>query len=273
MRVISSIRCRFDIRAVERADVPEDILARRGVRDLDVTSRHRDVVEEDVAAGVATGRGQRSGQEMADARVGSGLEHQHRRAWGQLAAIDADIVIGWVDDQVVRVEDAGVLLPGHRRATGRAEVRVDRVAVTALGTDDALGQRRLASALHERQVGGRTEQAVDLTRIGHLDHTEPALAIRVVVDPLGGVSQVGVHVDDDAADGRVDVGHRLGGLDLAERLAGLHRGTSGRHLDVHDVAERVLRVVGDADAGARTLDLDPFVVGRVAEVLRHVHGR
>ena len=45
------------------------------------------------------------------------------------------------------------------------------------------------------------------------------------------------------------------------------------HLHVHDVAERVLRVVSDADADTITLDLHPFVVGRVAQILGHVHGR
>ena len=44
-------------------------------------------------------------------------------------------------------------------------------------------------------------------------------------------------------------------------------------LDEHDVAERVLGVVGDADPHLAVLDADPLVVGGVPQVLGDVHGR
>ena len=62
------------------------------------------------------------------------------------------------------------------------------------------------------------------------------------------------------ADRGVDVGHRLGGLDLAEALAGLDRRSRPRGADEDDVAERVLGVVGDADADPAALEPGPLVV-------------
>jgi hypothetical protein len=41
----------------------------------------------------------------------------------------------------------------------------------------------------------------------------------------------------------------------------------GRELDVDDVAELVLGEIGDADDGLVALDLDPFVVLGVAEIV------
>ena len=43
-------------------------------------------------------------------------------------------------------------------------------------------------------------------------------------------------------------------------------------LDEHDVAQGVLRVVGDADAHPAVLEPDPFVVRRVPQVVGDVHG-
>src|SRR5690606_26150290 len=61
--------------------------------------------------------------------------------------------------------------------------------------------------------------------------------------------------------------------DLAEGLAGLDRATDLGDVDEHDVTERVLRVVGDAEAEPTVLDADPLVIGRVPEVVGHVHPR
>ena len=43
-------------------------------------------------------------------------------------------------------------------------------------------------------------------------------------------------------------------------------------VDEHDVTERVLGVVGDADRDLAVLDADPLVVGGVAEVVGDLHG-
>ena len=100
-----------------------------------------DVVEEDVAVGVAAGGGQGLVEHVADAGVGPGLTTSTPDVGGDLAAVDADLVVGRVDDEVVRVERHRCAPPGlEGRATRRAEVRASGVPVPALGADDALSQ-------------------------------------------------------------------------------------------------------------------------------------
>ena len=50
--------------------------------------------------------------------------------------------------------------------------------------------------LDERAVRGGVEQRVELGRVGHLDHEDPARAVRVCVDLLGRVVERLVHLDD-----------------------------------------------------------------------------
>ena len=66
----------------------------------------------------------------------------------------------------------------------------------------------------------------------------------------------------------VQLRHRLGRLHLTEGIAGVERASDHRRVDVHDVAECVLGVVGDADGGDITLDTNPFVVLGIAESVR-----
>ena len=47
----------------------------------------------------------------------------------------------------------------------------------------AIGTRPLSPSI-ELPVRGRVEQRVELRRVGRLDHADPALAVRVVVEPL-----------------------------------------------------------------------------------------
>ena len=56
-------------------------------------------------------------------------------------------------------------------------------------------------------------------------------------------------------------------------VPGVDRGADVGQLHEHDVAERVLRVVGDADADLAVLEPGPLVVLRVAQVVGHVHAR
>ena len=81
----------------------------------------------------------------------------------------------------------------------------------------------------------------------------PSLIIQsscgLLVDRFGVVLEGGVHLDDFAAHRREQLGHRLDRLDRAERLAGRDRAADVRQLHEDDVAELLLRVVGDADLG------------------------
>src|SRR5690606_32618793 len=69
--------------------------------------------------------------------------------------------------------------------------------------------------------------------------------------------------------GRVDVRDALGGLHLGERLAGRDRGAHVGQLHVHDVAQGVLGVVGDANPHAGPVSgTHPLVLGGVTQVVR-----
>ena len=64
----------------------------------------------------------------------------------------------------------------------------------------------------------------------------------------------GVDLDDLACHRRVQLGHGLHRLDRAERLARFSVRADLRQLDVDDVAELLLGVVGDADLAAVARD-------------------
>ena len=69
-------------------------------------------------------------------------------------------------------------------------------------------------------------------------------------------------------DRRVHVRHGLRGFHLAECLLRGHVGADIGDVHVDDVAERILRVVGDADAQSPvTLVPHPFMLRRVPQVV------
>src|SRR5882762_1773586 len=76
---------------------------------------------------------------------------------------------------------------------------------------------------------------------------QPTLAVGVRVDGFRLVFELGIPRDHLAGERRIDVRRRLDRLDHRARLARLH-GTPGLgHLDEHQVPERVLGVIGNAD--------------------------
>src|SRR5262245_23990365 len=103
------------------------------------------------------------------------------------------------------------------------------------------------SPVDERLIRRGVEQLVHLRYVDWSNEGDPTVAVGVLVDPLRLVGEVGVHLHDRAADRRVDVGHRLGRLDLTERLARLHLRSDGGHLHEDDVTQGILRVVGETD--------------------------
>src|SRR5258708_36324431 len=64
-----------------------------------------------------------------------------------------------------------------------------------------------------------SQQLVDLGGVGRTNLDDPAGFIRIVVDALGLVDQVGVDFDNLARHGRVQVRRRLHRLDHPDRLA------------------------------------------------------
>src|SRR5207249_1407355 len=88
-------------------------------------------------------------------------------------------------------------------------------------------------------------------------------AMRIGVDGFRLPLQHAVDLDDFAADRRVHLRDRLDRLDGSERLALLQRGPDFGQLDVYDVAELLLRIIGNSDLAAIARNVDPLVVFRI----------
>jgi hypothetical protein len=123
--------------------------------------------------------------------------------------------------------------------------------------------------LNDLLVGFRVEQAAELTAVARLHFEQPALPVGIAVDQLGRRAQGLAVVGDDLARHRaVHVGRRLHGLDDCGGAALGQRTADFRHFDEHQIAERALRVIGDADGhGAVAFDAGPLVRVEILEVV------
>src|SRR6185312_16552627 len=98
------------------------------------------------------------------------------------------------------------------------------------------------------------------------------VAVGVGVDLFGRGDGCLVDRQYDTRHGRVHIGGRLDRLDDRAGFSGLERSADLRQLDEDEVAQRLLRVIGDA-GGDRTVRFaaDPFVACGVFELGGYVH--
>ena len=123
-------------------------------------------------------------------------------------------------------------------------------------------------------VRGLVHERVHLARVAHLDLDEPAVLERRRVDEVRRVLERAVDLDDLARDRRVDVRRGLDRLDGPEGLALLDLVADLGQVDEDDVAERVRRVVRDADRRDAAVDLGVLVALREGPaVVRRVTSR
>ena len=93
----------------------------------------------------------------------------------------------------------------------------------------------------------------------------------------GGVDQSGVggegliDFDDLAIDRCVDIAGGFDRFDDGSGLAGGHRGSHFWRLDVDDVGQLILGVVGDSNCSGVTLSEDPLVAVGIFKVVGDVH--
>ena len=92
-------------------------------------------------------------------------------------------------------------------------------------------------------------------------------AVRVLVDDLGLVDGLLVDLEHLAGERRDDVRDGLDRLDLAARLTLTHGRTDFWRLEVDELAERVLRVPGDAERRLVAVDARPVVLAVVPEIV------
>src|SRR5476651_375628 len=134
-----------------------------------------------------------------------------------------------------------------------------------------LGLRAERSGLLDESLVLRgVEERAGFARDGQFDHDHPAV-MRVLVDRLRLVLERRVDLEDLAGDRRVEFGDRLHRFDRAEGLPLLHLRPDLGQLDIDDVAELLLGVVGDADAALVGREVDPLVVLGVFEASRIRH--
>src|SRR6266576_136178 len=120
-------------------------------------------------------------------------------------------------------------------------------------------------------VGVRLHQPIDLRRAAWPDLDHPARPIRIGVDQSRLLVEAFVDRHDLASDRREQLRHRFHGFDRAEHVVLAEFRSDFRQLDVNDVAELALRVVGDADLRGAILTLaDVLVLFGVLEIVRDV---
>src|SRR5919112_1407501 len=125
-------------------------------------------------------------------------------------------------------------------------------------------------ALEPSDVRVGVEELIDGLVVVRHDLEEPAAPVGVGVDELRGRLKRLVHRDHPTRDRCIDVAHRLGRLELAARRGRLDRGPDLGQVDIDDVTERLLGVIGDADPHRALLVAgvaDPLVLGGVLQVL------
>src|SRR5438132_14099216 len=93
----------------------------------------------------------------------------------------------------------------------------------------------------------RLEQPRLLGCITHPDPDHPARSIRIRVHERGLLVEAGIHLGDLAADRTEQLGHGFHRLDRSEHVVLLEFRADRGKLDVHDVTELALGVVGYSD--------------------------
>ena len=158
----------------------------------------------------------------------------------------------------------------HRGAGGRKDAAGDDVADLASGM--AADDRQRAACAHRSYelcaIGVGVEQIAPIARLSKPHADQPARAVRIVVDELGRVDDCLVDLAHLARQRRHDAGHRLDRLELAVLLPRGHLLADLRGQEHHDIAQRVLRVPGDAERRVVAVDARPVVGGVVEEVVR-----
>jgi|SRR5689334_1117049 len=120
-------------------------------------------------------------------------------------------------------------------------------------------------------IRARIHQRVDLASIARLDANHPTGTVRIGVYQRGLLVEPIVDGDDFAGDRRKQLRDGFHGLDGPEHIVLVELRSDLRKLDVNDVAQLSLSIVGDADLGGAVFTLaHELVLFGVTEVARDV---
>src|SRR5438445_5150440 len=114
-------------------------------------------------------------------------------------------------------------------------------------------------------VVGGGEQRIQFARIFELDLQHPGV-VRVFIYLLGRGGQLVVNLSHGSRRGRIQIRDRFYRFDTAEGLSGGNLSADFGQIHEHDVSQRFLRVVGDADGRGIAVGFDPLVFLGVLEV-------
>ena len=115
------------------------------------------------------------------------------------------------------------------------------------------------------------QQLLDLPSVARLESKKPS-GVRILVDVLPVVHERVIGRDHFARDRGVDVAGRLDGLDNRCSVACRKHSADFWKLDEHDIAQLILREVGDTDAHrAIRLGAHPLVRLRIAQIAGNLH--
>jgi hypothetical protein len=106
----------------------------------------------------------------------------------------------------------------------------------------------------------RAHEIVEFLGRAEFQAEEPALAFGLLIDRTGPGTERIVDGDDLAARGRIDVARRLDRFYNRRIAALLDLAADLRQLDIDDVAELLLCMLGDPDGRNVAVEPDPFVV-------------
>src|SRR5882762_1938208 len=112
---------------------------------------------------------------------------------------------------------------------------------------------------NERLVSGSVHQAGDLGGIGELDFNQPCGAMRVGVDGFRSIRERSVRLEDFSGHGGVKFADRLDGFDRAKQFSRRNFRAHRWQFDKHDIAELMLRVVGNSDRARAAGNFDPLM--------------
>ena len=170
-------------------DVADDVTV-VGSLDLGMTTRHGDVVEADLAVGMATETSQWIVQRERIAGLRAGPDDQRCNTGHEVADTDDDVVVGArrVLQRIDLGEGDGVISDAvQHAAAGRTEPRFGWVPVAALVAKHVGHLWRLT--VDESLIANGVEQAIDVGRIAHVDLADPPCTVRIGVERLGFVGQ------------------------------------------------------------------------------------
>src|ERR1700722_9645248 len=185
------------------------------------------------------------------------MKHSGRPSWRARAAmscmISSSLIPAGISGRACTRRLAGISSNSASMLGAPMTASISRTSSSVWGLKGMLScaasaALRAALALRlEYLVFARRQQAHGLHAGCGTQAKQPAACIGLAVDQLGGLLQLAVDRHDCSCDRRVDIGGGLDRLDHRACFSNAEVTSDIRQLDEHQVAERALSMIADAD--------------------------